>query len=257
MKSTDASKARRVTVGRLKSGANAAALAETLRERILGGAFGEGAVLPPERDIVDATGLGRGSVREALRVLEAEGLIRTKPGRNGGTFTTLPDTGDLTHFVSVFVRGRRVPIRALIEARLTIESSLAYYAAINRTPAHIEALEDAAAELEATPNGPEFARRNLEWHYCIATASQNELLVAFLASIASAIARENDAHSRAFEAEGVEGILRPAVLRAHRSITDAVVAGDAEAAKRRMERHLRAYADSTPPIAAVESIDIS
>jgi DNA-binding FadR family transcriptional regulator len=256
MKSTDGSKRRRITVGRLKDGANAASLAETLRERILGGSFGEGAFLPPERDMVDATGLGRGSVREALRVLEAEGLIRTKAGRNGGTFTTLPDADDLTHFVSVFVRGRKVPIRALIEARLTIESSLAYYAALNRTPAHIEALQEAAAQLEATPDGPEFARRNLDWHYAIAAASQNELLVAFLGSIASAIARENDAHSRAFEAEGVEAILRPAVLRAHRAITDAVVAGDAQAAKRRMERHLRAYGES-PGNAAGESIDIA
>ena len=119
-----------------------------------------------------------------------------------------------------------------------------------------EALEDAAAALEATPDGPEFARRNLDWHYGIAAASQNELLVAFLASISSAIARENDARSRAFEAEGVDGILRPAVLRAHRAITDAVVAGDAEAAKRRMERHLRAYAESTGE-AAAESIDIA
>jgi len=256
MKSTDPGKTRRLTIGKMKAGANAATLVEALRERILGGAFGEGAVLPPERDIVGATGLGRGSVREALRVLEAEGLIRTKPGRNGGTFTTLPDSGDLTHFVSVFVRGRRVPIRALVEARLTIESSLAYYAALNRTPAHIEALEDAASAVEAAPDGPEFARRNLDWHYSIAAASQNELLVAFLASIASAIARENDARSRAFEAEGVDVILRPAVLRAHRAITDAVVAGDAEAAKRRMERHLRAYADSTGD-AAAEPIDIS
>ncbi|MGB8266790.1 MAG: FCD domain-containing protein [Candidatus Velthaea sp.] len=248
-------KARRVTLGRLKPGVNAASLAETLRERILGGEFGEGAVLPPERDLVDKTGLGRGSVREALRVLEAEGLIRTKTGRNGGTFTTLPDESDLTRFVSVFVRGRRVPVRALIEARVAIESSLAYYAALNREPADIEALERTSAELEATPDGPHFARRNLAWHYCIATASRNELLVAFLASISSAIARESLAHARAFEADSA-GEIRAAVTRAHRAITDAVVKGDAEAAKRRMERHLRAYADSAGA-AEIEHIEIS
>jgi DNA-binding FadR family transcriptional regulator len=252
MKSPDPSRARRVTLGRLESGTNSGSLADSLRERILGGAFGEGAVLPPERDLVESTGLGRGSVREALRVLEAEGLIRTKAGRNGGTFTTLPDASDLTHFVSVFVRGRRVPIRALIEARLAIEPSLAYYAARNREPAHAEALEAATARLEATPDGPEFAVCNLDWHYAIAAASGNELLVGFLASIASAISRENAAHARTFQAGDVAEI-RAAVLHAHRGITDAVVAGDAAAAKRRMERHLRAYAES----AAGDSIDIS
>jgi DNA-binding FadR family transcriptional regulator len=234
---------RRLTLGRLKAATSSAGLVETLRERILGGDFGEGAALPSERDIVETTGLGRGSVREALRVLEAEGLIRTKIGRNGGAFTSLPDEDDLTRFVSVFVRGRRGPRRALIEARSTIESSLAYYAALNREPSDIAALEAASAALEATPDGPEFARRNLSWHYCIAAASRNELLVAFLASIASALGRASVAHARAFEAGSV-GEVRGAVIRAHRAITEAIVRGDADAAKRRMERHLRAYADS-------------
>jgi DNA-binding FadR family transcriptional regulator len=217
------------------------ALAAVLRERILAGDYREGTALPPEREIVDETGLGRGSVREALRVLEAEGLVRTKAGRRGGTFTTLPDAGGLSRFVSSFVRGRRVPIRALLEARATIEPSLAYYAALNRTPADLAALRAACVALESTPDETAFGRYNLEWHYCVARAGHNELLVAFLDSIASAIAHESDAHARAFETSAL-GDIRAAVVRAHRGITDAIEQGHADAAKRRMERHLAAYA---------------
>jgi DNA-binding FadR family transcriptional regulator len=232
---------RRLNVGPVKATKSYDALADALRERILTGDFTEGAPLPSERDIVGETGLGRGSVREALRVLEVEGLIRTKSGRYGGAFAARPDESGLTRFVSLFVRGRRVPIRALLEARSTIEPSLAFFAAQNRTPDDARALEEACSALEATFDGAAFGRLNLAWHYCVANASHNELLVAFLTSIASAIARESDAHAKVFEGT-VFPEVRSAVIRAHRAVTDAVVRGDAAAAKRRMERHLHAYA---------------
>jgi DNA-binding FadR family transcriptional regulator len=216
------------------------ALADALRERILAGDLDPGTALPPERELVDETGLGRGSVREALRMLEAEGLIRTKAGRYGGTFTTLPDEHGLARFVSLFVRGRRVPIRALLEARTTIEPRLAYYAARNRTAADITALGAACDALEAATDGPAFGECNLAWHYAVATASHNELLVAFLTSISSAIARESEVHARAFASSF--GDVRSAVIRAHRGVTAAVEAGESETAQRRMERHLNAYA---------------
>ncbi len=189
--------------------------------------------------MVDETGLGRGSVREALRVLEAEGLIRTKTGRNGGTFTTLPSERGMARLVSQFVRGRRVPIRALLEARTAIEPNLASLAARNRTPEDIEAIGRAYREMEAAPGDPEFGFRNLSWHFAVANASHNELLVAFLTSIAGAIAHESAAHGfdgRAF------GDVRNAVMQAHLRINEAIEQGDADAAKRRMERHLNAYA---------------
>ena len=232
---------RRLNVGQVKATKSSEALADALRERILTGDFEEGVPLPSERDIVDETGLGRGSVREALRVLEVEGLIRTKTGRYGGAFTARPDESGLTRFVSLFVRGRRVPIRALLEARTTIEPSLAYFAARNRTADDAKALDEACAAMEATHDGAAFGRLNLAWHYCVANASHNELLVAFLTSIATAIARESDAHAKVFEGARFADI-RTAVIRAHRGVTDAVIRGEADAARRRMERHLHAYA---------------
>ncbi len=232
----------RISIGPVKATKTSDALADALREQILTGGYDEGAALPSERDIVDETGLGRGSVREALRVLEVEGLIRTKTGRHGGAFTTRPDESGRSRFVSLFVRGRSVPIRALLEARTTIEPNLAYLAAVNHTAADAAALNDACAAMEAATDGIAFGRLNVAWHYCVANASHNELLVAFLLSISSAIAESSDAHARMFDADFAE--IRGAVVRAHRGVTDAVVRGQPDAAKRRMERHLTAYADT-------------
>jgi DNA-binding FadR family transcriptional regulator len=226
------------------------ALAAVLRERILDGTLEEGAPLPPERDMVDDTGLSRSSVREALRVLQLEGLVRTKAGRNGGAFTRRPDRGGLAHSVGLFVRGRRVPIRALLEARTAIEPSLAYFAALNRSDGDITALEEACRALETAPDRAAFGAANMAWHYAVARASHNDLLIAFLESIATAITQTSTEHGRVFEGNSVN--VRDAVARAHRSVTDAVIRRQADAAKRRMERHLDAYATAVAPAGSTE-----
>ena len=61
-------------------------LANDLRERILSGEFPEGTSLPPERDMVVQTQMSRTTVREALRILEVQGLVRIRTGRSGGAF---------------------------------------------------------------------------------------------------------------------------------------------------------------------------
>ena len=58
-------------------------LAAELRERILRGDFPEDTALPPERELVQQTGMSRATVREALRILEVQGLVRVKTGRTG------------------------------------------------------------------------------------------------------------------------------------------------------------------------------
>src|ERR1700685_1304156 len=59
-------------------------LANELRERILNGEFAEGMALPPERELVAQTRMSRATVREALRILQVQGLGRIKASRGGG-----------------------------------------------------------------------------------------------------------------------------------------------------------------------------
>ncbi|MFF0081775.1 FadR/GntR family transcriptional regulator [Streptomyces canus] len=68
-------------------------LAAEVRERILSGELPEGSALPPERQLVEQTGLSRATVREALRILEVEKLLRIRPGRGGGGVAPPPPPG--------------------------------------------------------------------------------------------------------------------------------------------------------------------
>jgi DNA-binding FadR family transcriptional regulator len=212
-------------------------LADRLRERILAGVFAPGDPLPAERDLVAETGLSRGSVREALRILEAEGLVHTRPGRYGGSIVCQPTERLLARQVDSFARGRGVTDRAVIEARETLEPMLAQLAAEHRTDDDLRALDAIGARLQAAVDGDAagFLAANVEWHAAIAAACGNALLRAFLMSIAGMIRdTTRDEHVDSRE-------VRLAVVHAHRRVVDAIRARDGEAARRRMQRHVKAY----------------
>jgi DNA-binding FadR family transcriptional regulator len=241
----------RAKLGRLKVLRSYDALAEILRESILDGEYAEGTALPPEREIVDETGLSRGSVREALRRLEVEGLIVVKTGRYGGSIVRRPDENTLSHFIHLFVRGRKVSLGELNDARGVLEPGLAYLAAMHRDAKDIETLQKATRKLEKASlrDDPEtYNSVNLEWHLAVARASGNQLLGAYLAAISHAIQEQGRLHKPVFDPE-YEPEIEAAVLRAHQAVTSAIIAGDPAAARRRMERHINAYAGRTAPLA--------
>jgi GntR family transcriptional regulator, transcriptional repressor for pyruvate dehydrogenase complex len=164
-------------------------LANQLREAILRGEIPEGDALPSERELVAQTGLTRGSVREALRVLAFEGLIQTRQGRWGGNIVTLPGNESMAHAVSQFVRGRRLSLQTLRETREAIEPALARLAAIHRSDDDIALLKSTHENLVvALDSFLEFSAVNIKWHNTVAAASGNELLSALLYSITHGIA---------------------------------------------------------------------
>ncbi|MGW1026758.1 FadR/GntR family transcriptional regulator [Streptomyces sp. NPDC002577] len=214
-------------------------LAGELRERILSGEFPEGAALPPERELVVQTQMSRATVREALRILEVQGLVRIKTGRAGGAFVQRPGKEAVASSVNLAIRGRQIRLSSLLETREAIEPYCARLAALNRTDDDLAALE-AANEAITDENGTlaAFLQANVDWHVAVATASHNELLTGFMAALSHAIyaATENE---RFVNAE-----VRRVAARAHRSITKAIRAQDPDAAVRRMNRHVHSYADA-------------
>lgn len=210
-------------------------LAGELRRRILTGVFAPGASLPAERDLVTQTGLSRGSVREALRTLEAEHLVTTRPGRHGGSVARQPGDDLLAKYVGLFVHGRGISLTSLLQTRDALEPTLAALAAANRTDSEMQLLLDATQRVEsAYADIPLFLGENVKWHCTIALASHNELLRAFMVAISNLI----------YQATSIDNFatddVRLVVIEAHRRIVDAIVAQDADAARRRMTRHLAA-----------------
>jgi DNA-binding FadR family transcriptional regulator len=209
-----------------------------LRGRILGGEIVAGTLLPTERELTEQSGFGRSSVREALKTLASEGLIVTRPGRNGGSEVVTPNAETLAQSVGVFIRGRRVTLRALIEMRKIIEPACAELAARRRTDEDLDALGALNETMRATIDDPSaYLAANVDWHVRVAIASHNELL----AGVLLAISRELHAGTEIVRLDDPR--VREETVRAHEQIGRAIAAEQCESAHRRMLRHITAYGE--------------
>jgi GntR family transcriptional repressor for pyruvate dehydrogenase complex len=214
-------------------------LANELRERILEGELSEGMALPPERELVAQTRMSRATVREALRTLQVQGLVRIKAGRAGGAFVQRPGRDSVAKSVTLLIRGQQFRLAALLETREAIEPFCARLAARNRTDADLVRLDEANEALaDQSGSLARFLQANVDWHVGVATASHNELLAGLMTALSRAIytSTENERF--------VDATVRHETARAHRSITEAIRAKDSDAAVRRMERHVHAYAQA-------------
>jgi GntR family transcriptional repressor for pyruvate dehydrogenase complex len=213
-------------------------LAGELRERILSGELPEGAPLPAERELVKQTQMSRATVREALRILEVQNLVRVKAGRAGGAFVQRPTTKSMASSVGILIRGRRIKLLDLMETREALEPYCAELAACNRTTDDLAELER-ANEAIADPSADlyQFLQANLAWHVGVATAGRNELLIGFMMALSQAIYA--DTQNAAF----IDTEVRKVTAKAHHAITVAIRNHDVKAAGRRMRRHVYGYAD--------------
>lgn len=224
-------------------------LVATLRERILSGELPEGSVLPPERDLVIQTKLSRATVREALRILEIQGLLRIRPGRTGGAFVQRPDGRSVASSIELLVRGGRVRLASLHETREAVEPFCAALAARARRADDLTELDAATADME-TDDLTAFLVGNVRWHVAVARASHNELLAAFMQAISRAIFAATDVR------DFVDEQVRATAIRAHRSVTAAITQRDAAAAQRRMLRHVHGFAEAVELTDRRREIDV-
>ncbi len=214
-------------------------LANRLRDAILNGSLTVGASLPPERLLVEQSGLSRTAVREALRILEAEGLLNIKPGRGGGAFVRKPGADGVRRSLTLMIRGQQIRFEDLLAAREGIEPQSAFQAALNRSEAELVALEDETQRCsESFHNLDDFLRANVSWHLAVVRASHNPLFIALMESISQALHAATDIED--FNPLDV----REVVVHAHRRVFEAIRDQDPEAAKRRMARHVGAYAEA-------------
>jgi DNA-binding FadR family transcriptional regulator len=212
-------------------------LARELRERILSGELEEGIALPAERELVKQTQMSRATVREALRILEVQNLVRVRAGRAGGAFVQRPTTKSMASSVSMLIRGRQIKLADLMETREALEPFCAELAARKRTDDDLAVLDRANHDI-ADPDAdlPAFLQANLDWHVGVAMAGHNELLIGFMTALSHAI------YTGTENAAFVDDNVRLVTARAHRSITNAIRSRDADAASRRMRRHVHSYA---------------
>ena len=129
------------------------AIAENLRRRIARGKLAIGDFLPPEDEITSQFGVARTTAREALRILESQGLIRIRRGRGGGGVVTNPKVEHLAEGLAVMLQLQHVTWGDLYDARQLLEPQLAARMAAQHSPDDLrslgEAIERASAAAEA------------------------------------------------------------------------------------------------------------
>lgn len=114
---------------------------DQIQEAILTGKLPPGAKLPAERDLKEMFNTSRGTLREALRVLEQKGLIEIRLGVNGGAIVKQIDTAPLMESLALLIQSGNVSLAHLSEFRIKIEGSLMELATERATPDDIEKLE--------------------------------------------------------------------------------------------------------------------
>jgi GntR family transcriptional regulator, transcriptional repressor for pyruvate dehydrogenase complex len=209
-------------------------LADAIADAIVSRGLRPGDRLATEAEMIAEYEVGRATLREALRVLEAQGVIEMRVGAGGGPFVARPDASRLARPLSLLLRMSDVTLREVLDARLIIEPALAGQAARQRRDGHLRALEKNQRAIESTPRGSAgFLRLNEEFHTLIADASGNRPLAALWSALA-AVADGHEAGVR-YTPAALGGM-----VAAHRKVTDAIIAGDADEAIRSMTVHLEA-----------------
>src|SRR3954468_8843649 len=116
------------------------ALADSITAPILKTGLQPGARLPSEREMREQFGVGRGTLREALRVLEAEGLITVRSGPHGGPVVARPDANRLARLLILLLISWGTTLRAVYDVRIVLEPLAAGRAAESATPEQVDAM---------------------------------------------------------------------------------------------------------------------
>ncbi|MEU0571798.1 FadR/GntR family transcriptional regulator [Nonomuraea sp. NPDC005983] len=202
-----------------------------IERRIIDDGLTVGDRLPAERQLAEQLGVGRSSVREALRVLETLGVLSSQVGRGpdaGAILTSRPDTA-LTDLLRLHLGLATLELREVIETRLMLERWSAARAAATR--ADTSALVDALAGMEAAASAEEFVEHDTAFHCAIADASGNRLIAAIMRSLRDSMRR--------YAVEAVERLGDPSLLHAdHHHILTAIRSGDPDEATRAVADHL-------------------
>ena len=214
---------------------------EQIQAAILDGKIAVGARLPAERELCEQLHTSRGTVREALRILEQKGLIEIRLGVNGGAYVQGAGSTLMAENLSMLLRSNDISLEHLEEFRAAIESSAAWLAARRITPEGIASLETLLAQAETLyRQGREqwdaCVRVDEQIHQAVARASANPLYDYVLGSIHANIHHFYDMFLEA----GAE-VMEENYLDL-KQICTAIINQQAEEAAELMRSHVRRFA---------------
>lgn len=213
-----------------------------IEQQILNGALSVGALLAPERELATELGVSRTAVREALRTLEAQGLVSSQVGAGPQSGTRISDqpSDALGTLLEMHVALSQFGLGDVVDARIMLERQSSKVAATSHDEAGIANLGDLLAEMESATELDSFNELDTRFHIAIAELAGNALITVFTTGVRHALALKI---RRASEQLADWQQFRRDLMRQHRRIFEAIVRGDSEGAAELMEEHIRtAYA---------------
>lgn len=193
-----------------------------------------GSTLPPEIVMIERFGVGRGSLREALRILEINGLVTLKPGPGGGPVVTAQNPASFGQLMTLHLQSVGATYRELLDARTQYEALLARRAAEQEGD---EAARVIRAALDSAPEGldnSDYATSTSSFHHAVGAAAANPVL----SLVSDAI--------YAIWTVRVTSVLYPPdqraeVIRQHEAIARAIERHDPKRAEKLMREHMELY----------------
>lgn len=219
---------------------------DRIETQIVNGALRAGQRLPPERELAAMLGVSRPAVREALRILEAQGVVRSRVGKGPDSGTTIDrvPSDALARLLRLHVALGSFPLDDVIETRVALERSSVVLACRNPKPEKLERMRAALLAMD----GPEVDRESFnqwdtDFHVALADAGGNRLMSDVTRAIRESVRMPILATMTAMPDIGTHSWPRILDgLRAdHQAIFAAIEAGQEEQAADRVESHIRGF----------------
>ena len=216
-------------------------IADELRTLIVNGQLSEGDSLGHEPDLVERFGVSRPSLREALRILEAEGLITVERGVKGGVIVHEPDERMTARTAAMVLQSRNVALADVFEARAQLEPLAARAIALassSRRRSAVTELRSLVAREEADIDDPEaFAVANATFHERLVALGGNQTLSIVSEMLNEIVVRAVTAVSRASDVVASRPTRRRGIQSQHH-LLNLLGTGDASAAEAHWRTHM-------------------
>jgi DNA-binding FadR family transcriptional regulator len=223
----------RVSVGRISE-----VIVDQIRLLIRSGQLTAGDRLPSERELCERFGVSRVTVREALRVLEANGLVDIRVGARGGAFVTAPSSRMVGEGIADLISLSSLSALEVTEARMVFELGLVPVACERATEEDIAALYEICDRADAALAGDDYPLTlSAEWHSRFARSTHNRAISLLAESLHDPMIRSLQEARSSVPDHGRRGV------QEHRALVDALAARDAERATELMRVHLSRTAE--------------
>jgi GntR family transcriptional regulator, transcriptional repressor for pyruvate dehydrogenase complex len=156
---------------------------ERLGAAIKMGLYEPGDQLPTERDIAQLMGISRATVREAIRLLVAQGILVVKRGRAGGTFVSQHPPSQALLDLRQRLNTGGATLAEILDHRLIVETGIVELAAERAEAEQLDELQDLVTGMQYTDDYPTYRKLDIRFHLLIAKATQTNRLPAIVAEI--------------------------------------------------------------------------